>query len=338
MQLQRGFDFKDLITEDKLHETYKVEFRKLQKEEDNLKKFFLYKGFDLHEKYRFDCDKLGGVYLAKSYLEEKSNLNHFDCDTLNSFWKTCKWLIEESIKEYLNAQKYDYNEIKFCYEYIMIEDGFNDKKLFFKDFDFNILENFFSNEFNYNKTLKNYIHAYIKAKDTKRNDTLLQEKFLWLAQNSNTIRYLIRYAVMKRINSYSKYSENQFIKEFDKFARLTHNIGNFILFPKGYNIARTKFTDDYVDLTLINLQEVLGVNGLKGFVKDRHLEMYLKDNKPILFWEGHSFKSTKPKSFDDVYNFLTKVNRLIEERERLILDRIELKTGISNKLIELNKF
>ncbi|MBT0945603.1 hypothetical protein GPA00_04475 [Streptococcus equinus] len=114
------------------------------------------------------------------------------------------------------------------------------------------------------------------------------------------------------------------LDDFQKFATLTHTIGNFTVLPSWMNTGRYYFSRDYWDITLLSLQEwlnILSPDAWTNFVKTYYLQPYVNTEYNVeLFWEGHDKKILPKKENYPV--FLKKVNERIEERGKYMIKQI----------------
>lgn len=114
------------------------------------------------------------------------------------------------------------------------------------------------------------------------------------------------------------------LDDFQKFATLTHTIGNFTVLPSWMNTGRYYFSRDYWDITLLSLQEwlnILSPDTWTNFVKTYYLQPYVNTEYNVeLFWEGHDKKILPKKENYPV--FLKKVNERIEERGKYMIKQI----------------
>lgn len=137
-----------------------------------------------------------------------------------------------------------------------------------------------------------------------------------------------QYEILLKGNNYKKFSSiEDNLKEFEKFAKLTHTIGNFTVLPNWMNTGRGgSFTVlDYWDLTLKNLYEFLFPLGAwESFVNKYFLHSFLdKDLEPMEFWDEHFTGSVKIKETYQLAQFLFRVNRSIEERGKFLKVKLD---------------
>ncbi|PEA54987.1 hypothetical protein CON64_09885 [Bacillus pseudomycoides] len=64
----------------------------------------------------------------------------------------------------------------------------------------------------------------------------------------------------------------------------------------------------------------------EAFVENNYLQDFVEKDtrKPIMLWEGHSFKNPIPQNQEEMNKFLSTVNQMIKERGNRILERINL--------------
>lgn len=200
--------------------------------------------------------------------------------------------------------------------------------------------------------------------DCDKEADFLYEMLLWNTSESNIIRgetmnsFLTTFtrAIVKSSNRYQVYKEiginsNEFLNKqypilykndnyekfdiigknqdsFEKFAELTHTIGNFIVLPHWMNTGRYNFSKDYWDLTLLSLYEWFNAfltedEPWNKFIKNYYLQPYVNSNyQPEIFWENHSFRNKELEDAEEFPIFLKKVNERIEERGKFIIKQI----------------
>lgn len=114
------------------------------------------------------------------------------------------------------------------------------------------------------------------------------------------------------------------LDNFKLFARTTHTIGNFTVFPNWMNCGRGFVLQDYWDITLMSLREFLNIlspEAWANFIKRYHLQPYVNTDYNVeLFWDNHN-NNLLPKE-KDFPIFLKKVNERIEERGKFIIKQI----------------
>ncbi|VNA61150.1 Uncharacterised protein [Streptococcus pneumoniae] len=116
------------------------------------------------------------------------------------------------------------------------------------------------------------------------------------------------------------------LENFKLFARTTHTIGNFTVFPNWMNCGRGLRLGDYWDITLISLQEFLNIlspEAWENFIKMYHLQPYVNSDYSVeLFWDNHNNNAIRPTKEENFQIFLKKVNERIEERGKFIIKLI----------------
>lgn len=121
-------------------------------------------------------------------------------------------------------------------------------------------------------------------------------------------------------HNYKKFDiiKNNF-SEFEKFAVLTHTIGNFTVLPHWMNTGRYNFSQDYWDLTLNSLYTFLSpINGWEPFVKKYCLYAFVNEKlEPVELWTGHFSGAVSPDE-NQIESFLKNVNLRIEKRGMLL--------------------
>lgn len=134
-----------------------------------------------------------------------------------------------------------------------------------------------------------------------------------------------QYTILYYNENYQKFdimSQNK--DNFEKFAELTHTIGNFTVLPNWMNCGRGMCLYDYWDITLMSLQEFLNIlspEAWPNFIKMYYLQPYVNSDYNVdLFWDNHDDKLL-PKETDFPI-FLKKVNERIEERGKFIIKQI----------------
>ena len=134
-----------------------------------------------------------------------------------------------------------------------------------------------------------------------------------------------QYTILYCNENYQKFdimSQNK--DNFEKFAELTHTIGNFTVLPNWMNCGRGMCLYDYWDITLMSLQEFLNIlspEAWPNFIKRYYLQPYVNSDYNVdLFWDNHDDKLL-PKETDFPI-FLKKVNERIEERGKFIIKQI----------------
>lgn len=140
------------------------------------------------------------------------------------------------------------------------------------------------------------------------------------------------------------------LNEIEKFAKLTHTIGNFTVMltwmNQGRGIGNVK---DYWDLTLKSFQDFFmqfehGNKIWMEFIEKYYLLPFVDNNYEVKeLWDNHFEKPVIPSTIEDFEQFYSNVNLLIEERGKWItkilcekLDLIDLKF-YKNSLADMKK-
>lgn len=143
-------------------------------------------------------------------------------------------------------------------------------------------------------------------------------------KSSGISNYKLRYEWL--LDEYDYYKEINEHEEVQKFAELTHSIGNFTLVPKGFNTKRNKLFDDYWDITLEYFLKEFGKDAfLKQCQKFKYTAAYLDNNRIQMYWEGHTMNNTKlPSNFStiQILEVIKKINRAIEIRGKEMLQEL----------------
>lgn len=121
--------------------------------------------------------------------------------------------------------------------------------------------------------------------------------------------------------------------EIERFARLTHSIGNFTVLPYKINTTRGTSKDfrDYWDITLKVIYDLFmsigdeGISAWKAFIKKYYLQPFVKHDDTYYvgeLWLQHFNKSVYPIEDEDFKQFYHNVNLLIEERGKWIAKQL----------------
>ncbi|CEG27151.1 hypothetical protein [Bacillus sp. B-jedd] len=106
------------------------------------------------------------------------------------------------------------------------------------------------------------------------------------------------------------------VEELQRFAVLTHTIGNIVTVPYGFNAGRGH--NDYWDWGLKLLQCFLEpIGAWENFVNIYHLSCYVDNEYEVIpYWENHLAPNIRllPKNEFDIIRFLKHVNFCIEKR------------------------
>lgn len=131
------------------------------------------------------------------------------------------------------------------------------------------------------------------------------------------------------IDNFDKFSKVHELSELNRYAVLTHTIGNIALVGKGHNPERAEYLYDYWDLYLKKyVKDTLSFNEWKNFVNQQLLNEYVnKDYEILPFWENRKISDFKdeseilPKEEADIIQFLNKVNSYIEKRSERVMNQ-----------------
>lgn len=184
----------------------------------------------------------------------------------------------------------------------------------------------------YKGALKSYVPAYEELCDEFEINTFTKdfEKFF-----ENRYKF-----TLKGFN-------DDLLKEFEKFARLTHTIGNFILGPKGFNCSDPKAKSkvypakhwrrfDRMDLFLGAVAEGNTHDEWKRWFEGNIYSTYLEDYfETIVFVDKSKTRVDLKKSIlkdlesDELINDIALINQLIIGRGERIISDLRLYLGIS---------
>jgi hypothetical protein len=110
-------------------------------------------------------------------------------------------------------------------------------------------------------------------------------------------------------------------KELQRFAQLTHTIGNITLVPKGFN--RRRSCQDYWDFALLKLKAKMTKADWLQYVKNHEMQMYVTPEGDVIpFWENH-FNVLTPTNEEELFEFVRKVNHGIEKRGKALIKRYQ---------------
>ncbi|WP_105209104.1 hypothetical protein [Streptococcus suis] len=251
-------------------------------------------------------------------------LNYCDSQNIKPWlwdFKNC-YSDDLSTNNLYNNLKYKSYELdsptKFCVTGKSGEDADCDKEAFYL---YNILgwqnttEDIIRGE-----TMNSFITTFNEAiKDSSDYGTL--SKVLGIKEKERHISYSTLYQSQNYL-MFDNIQNN--LDDFQKFATLTHTIGNFTVLPSWMNTGRYYFSRDYWDITLLSLQEwlnILSPDAWTNFVETYYLQPYVNTEYNVeLFWEGHDKKILPKKENYPV--FLKKVNERIEERGKYMIKQI----------------
>lgn len=110
-------------------------------------------------------------------------------------------------------------------------------------------------------------------------------------------------------------------KELQRFAQLTHTIGNIAIVPKGFN--RRRSCQDYWDFALLKFKAKMTKADWLQYVKNHEMQMYVTPEGDVIpFWKNH-FNVLTPTNKEELFAFVTLVNNGIEERGKALIERYQ---------------
>lgn len=116
------------------------------------------------------------------------------------------------------------------------------------------------------------------------------------------------------------HEQNNLLKQY---AELTYTIGNFIAIPHMINTGRARPYEDYWDLAMHSLYEFLNpLESWETFINYYLLDDYVDGDtkKPIYYWATHE-ENTRPKTINEINEFLGEANKNILERGEKIVKK-----------------
>ncbi|MGR6899398.1 hypothetical protein [Rummeliibacillus sp. BSL5] len=132
--------------------------------------------------------------------------------------------------------------------------------------------------------------------------------------------------------NFEYFSEVHDSEELQKFAVLTHTVGNIAAVPCGFNGGRGH--RDYWDWGLKLLQDFLEpIGAWKDFINTNFLNCYVdEDYKIIPYWKNHlvPYSRLLPKNKFELIEFLEQANFRIEERGRNMMNEFNKKMELLN--------
>lgn len=255
---------------------------------------------------------------------------YFDCDNTDHVKNICKKMLlhskdiseEDIIFEKYN--RYIYFQDKESRESIVLEtDTMNSMATTFDEFMRRWLQKHYGKEW-WNST---YVKVYNLSKYDFSNTGVIFRDIFFL----NNIDEWI-----DKMKSNNEAEELRCIEQFNRFAKLTHTLGNFTLVPKGYNTGRVKRTKDYWDLTLLDLQEMKITNKYQDINYQwymKHIDLFKMDcwfndikipfdvRRIKRLFENHSFTQVLP-SAENIENCIKEINvNIIERSNKILLGR-----------------
>lgn len=111
-------------------------------------------------------------------------------------------------------------------------------------------------------------------------------------------------------------------KELQRFAQLTHTIGNITLVPKGFNAGRS--CGDYWDYALRKMKAKMATESdWLQYVNKHEMQRYITlEGDVIPFWENH-FNVLTPTNTEELFAFVALVNDGIEGRGKALIARYQ---------------
>jgi hypothetical protein len=124
--------------------------------------------------------------------------------------------------------------------------------------------------------------------------------------------------------------------KLNKYAQLTHTIGNILTVPCNSNYKKGKYIYDYCDLGLKSLKDLLSPSCWGSFVKSHYLDEYVDENDNVIpLWKNHLVNSSLspkdngnqiPKESNQIHEFLSNVNCRIINRGKYLIKNLCEKT------------
>lgn len=116
--------------------------------------------------------------------------------------------------------------------------------------------------------------------------------------------------------------------DVQKFASLTHSIGNFTVVPKGFNMRRNAALHDYWDITMAYFNAFLGQQSFQAFVTRYAYEAYVKKDgvTPKKYWKEHDLHNVSlppSKTAEDILHIIAKMNAAIEQRGKQLMKQLK---------------
>ncbi|CAM3597074.1 hypothetical protein ERUR111494_01950 [Erysipelothrix urinaevulpis] len=136
------------------------------------------------------------------------------------------------------------------------------------------------------------------------------------------------------------------LEGFNRFGKLTHTLGNFIVLPHWMNTGRASFSKDYWDVTLASLKDFLEpIHAWKNFIEVYQLQVYVNKKSLTInpLWKNHlkhygKTNAYTPQNNEEFYTFLNTVNQRIEYRGKLLtkflLESLDLKDHHTYSLVK----
>lgn len=211
-------------------------------------------------------------------------------DIMNSFWHTYKFALQFYYPEYFRPNEFETNMLSTPTSEKI--DGLSISFLPHKN----------------NRTLDLKYAQYYQ----KMNQNLIK-----LNAETTWIDFLIA--------NYDKFEKVHKHAAFQKFAQLTHTIGNIAIVPRGLNTSRSRYAFDYWDYTLLSLKDsfsTLDGELWKTYIHSYHLNSYVDENYEILpLWSTHfTSDGYMPQTEKEFNEFLHTVNAHIVKRGEKIMN------------------
>lgn len=192
------------------------------------------------------------------------------------------------------------------------------------------------------ETMNSFKTTFTKTikKSTNRDEIFKEIKI------SSTKRLYGQHSELLKDRAYLRFEivkENE--QELDRFAYLTHSVGNFMVFNWRANRYRDKALSirDYWDITLGKLRdesdwfEYREKSDWNAYINRYFLQPFVKrpknSSEPYSvaeLWEGHFLNGACPKKGNDFQQFFGNVNALIEERGKWITKELCGKLGLTD--------
>lgn len=125
--------------------------------------------------------------------------------------------------------------------------------------------------------------------------------------------------LIENFDKFPLVNENE---ELQRFARLTHTIGNITLVPEGFNGGRS--CGDYWDYALRKIKTKMATESdWRQYVKNQEMQRYVTPEGDVIpLWENH-FNVLTPTNTEELFAFVTFVNNGIEERGKALIERYQ---------------
>lgn len=196
-------------------------------------------------------------------------------------------------------------------------------------------------------TMNSFWRTFAWALNTWCKDDIEREFAISHVDTQSCDELIKNYSALKNIiiNNLSE----EIYDQFNKFAALTHTIGNLILVPKtlaphtknqSFNQARASVWNDYFDLSLMwlleNDEEIWNTDTIKEYRKIFVLESYISDNGEIIplnaehkqILTGENIAESRPQTKEQLRALLNNINARIIHRGKILHSRL---TNTNNK-------